>query len=364
LLPNESKNRVEKSEVKGKKSVSRRFTQIIQIWLALMILSAAACALAGEKEYRAGWAAFVQPVLEPEKYPTAYHYHQAREQAISEMKAAAAEKTAEALESLGYFYFRDFQYRNAREQFEAALKRKGREPRLYYLLGQTKAVLLLSEPEKMREQCKEALEEFRRAAARDEANALPLFQAASVAFDADRSDLALPLVSEALKRPEYRLYALPVPQELAADGSQAAKAWWWVQSGLWSEMITRTANSARGLLRQADRLALSGEEAQAEEAYRQAEQIGQMLYRANPPLAESLAAGLEIERQALSAQIGNRSGVMTAERTRLKQIDAARRNLERLWKELQEKERLQPPAGAEAWLNDQKSLVEAVLSSL
>ncbi len=330
-----------------------------------MLLGTAVCVFAADKEFRAGWLEFVRPAIAPDEFPTAFHYHRARERAIASMKLSLEnKKRAETLESLAYFYLRDFQYQNAREGFEEALKRKGDEPRLRHLLGQTKAVLLLAEPETRSEECKEAIKEFRRAADREESNAMPLFQAASVAFDSNRSDLALPLVKEALGRPECGFYTLPVPEDLAEDRAQATGAWWWVQSELWKEMIVRAANCGRWVVRQADRSALRGEKEKAEELYLQAVQIGQHLYRTNPPLVEALAAGLEMERTALRGRLRNPAGDSADVEERLKRLDSAQKNLERLWRDLREKERRQPPASIEERVENQKRLVEAILSSL
>lgn len=332
--------------------------------LILLVLTSGVFA-AEAKEFRAAWLEFVQPVIEPERFSSAFHYHRAREKAIEViLPAAQTKKDWGALESLGYFYLRDFKYRSAQEQFEAALKRNSREPRLYYLLGQAKAVLLLAEPQTRSEECKEAIKEFRKAAERDAGNAMPLLQAASVTFDSDRADLALPLVSDALQKPEYRFYTLPVPEDLVEDSALAAAAWWWVQSELWRDMINRTTNCGRGMIRQADRLALSGEKDKAEELYHQAAEIGRLLCRAEPRLCEALSAGLELEREALRAQSAGRTGGSTAGSVRIKQIESAQQELKRLWSNLQKNERQQPPASVQERQDNQKRLVEAILSSL
>lgn len=335
-----------------------------KITLSLLVLAlAAAGALAGEKELHQAWLAYCQPALDPASYPMQVDAHRARQQAINLAQTALQDKKdAAAFETLGYFYLRDFQYRNAQEQFESAAKRDSKEPRLRYLLGQVRAILLVAEPEKMREKVKDSVAEFRRAAALDPDNAMPLLQAASVSFDCDCADLALPLVSEALRRPEYRLYNLATPQDLVSDPGPAALAWWWAQSELWSEMINRTANCARSLVLRGNHLAVSGQAEKAAQYYQQAAEIGAKLSRATPALADAVGAGLEVERQALVAQSG--AAATPEQKARLSRIEAAQQVLQRQWRMLQEREHRQPPASVEERLNNQRAVAEAVLASL
>ncbi len=335
--------------------------------ILFLLLDWQAGAMAQPQEVRAGWGAFVQPALSPQDYSSPLLRHRAREQAIALLEAAPDKKDALLLETLGYFYLRDFQYLKAQERFAEALKRNSKEPRLRYLLAQTKAILLAADPAKIGENCKEVVEEFRRAAGRDPDNTLPLLQGASVAFDSDRPDLALPLVAEALKRPVFRLYTLPVPEDLATDSAQSAAAWWWAQSELWGEMITRTGNCARGLLKLGDRANLRGEAAQAEELYRQSAQVATLLYRADPPLAAAPAAGLEAEKQALRARLTLASLDRTEQakiKAGLPRIEATQRRLQQQWALLQDKEQTSPPPSVQARLENQKTLVDAVLSAL
>jgi len=331
----------------------------LRFFLVIILLSVSvSCALASEQEVRAAWLAYAKPAISPQDYPTAFHLRQARQNAIAILQASLDQKDPELQEALGYFLLRDYQYHKAKEAFEAALKRRGNEPRLRYFLATTKAILLASNPDTMPEESKAVIEEFQKAAKAEPQNALPLLQAASVAFDADRPDLALPLVTEALAKPGLYLYRLPIPSDLVPDSAQASAAWWLVEAELWGEIINRTANCARGLSREGKRLALR-KDAASRELYQKAEAVGQLLTRTTPPLASSLAAGLEVQRQALLAQSDDAGA-----RSKLAKIETAQANLQKAWEDLQAQEKQNPPKTPEARLENQKRLVETLLAQL
>jgi len=325
----------------------------------VLLLASVSCAFASEQELRAAWLAYAKPAISPQDYPTAFHLRRARENAIAVLQASPDQKDSELQEALGYFLLRDYQYHKAQVAFEAAIKRRGQEPRLRYFLAVTKAILLTSNPDTMPEQSKTVIEEFQKASKAEPQNALPLLQAASVAFDADRPDLALPLVTEALAKPGFYLYRLPVPSDLVPDGPQATAAWGMVESELWGEIINRATNCARGLMREGNRLSLRKETAAAQELYQKSEAIGQMLTRTTPPLASSLAAGLEVERQALIARSENPEA-----RQKLAKVEAAQEALQKSWEDLQAQEKSNPPKTPEARLENQKQLVEKILAQL
>jgi Tfp pilus assembly protein PilF len=309
------------------------------------------------------WAAYCAPALDPASYPTQADIQRARQTAIALLEQADR-KDATARKSLGYFYLRNYQYIKAKEQFEAGIKRDGKDPVMKYLLAQTKSVLLLAEPDTMREQCKEPIEEFRRAAAREPDNALPLLQSASVAFDCGRPDLALNIVTEALKRPAYRLYSLPVPTDLSDDPVKATKAWWWAQSELWTDTINRTSNCVRWLVQYADRAYKSRAIADSDKLYNQAAQAGALMCKATPPLASATSAGLEAQRQALSAQsicyTKGRPDEATAVCAKLAKVQEAQKVLETKWQEQRVTEIALPPASVDAIMAAQKKLVESI----
>jgi hypothetical protein len=334
------------------------------IFISLLLLVISTCAFGAENPLRAGWLAFARPALEPAKYPSSFAQHDAREQAIALLLAADG-KDAVAKESLGYFYLRDYQYYKAKEQFEAALKRNSKDPLLHYLLAQTNAILTATEPEKMSEECKQPIEGFKKAAEREPDNAMPLLQAASVAFDSGRTDLALPLVTEALKRSAYHLYKLPMPEDLTDDAGQSAAAWWWVQSELWGEGISRTANCAHGLRQRGDQLKLNENLSGADELYQQVSQMGMLISRSEPALTTALAVGLELQRQALENRIAlntrlNPAGV-PALRDNLAKVQAAQSKLAELKAKLKTPQELN---SVPARMSEQKSVVEAVLAGL
>ena len=336
--------------------------QLRVIVLAFFLLAAASAAFADG--LTDAWRAFVQPAVTPEQYTATYHYHQARERAINPLVAIPpGKRSMPEVTALGYFHLRDFQYNNARDSFEYALKHNNKDPLLRYLFASTKAILLVTEPEKMQEQGKGVIEEFKRLSGRDPNNAMPLIQAASVAFDCNRIDLALPLINEALKKPEFRFYQVPLPDKLDESPVQSAKAWWWVQAELWNEMVSRTANCTRGLLQRASRHSLAGDPKRADELYQQAVQVAALLTRTSPANADAAFTGLELERQTLLAQ-STSPGVSQPPAGQLAKIEAAQRELERKWRELQAQEQAQPPVSVEERLAHQKSLLEAALAGL
>jgi hypothetical protein len=325
----------------------------------VLLLVSASWALASESELRSAWLAYAKPAISPQDFPTAFHLRQARQTAISILQASPDQKDPELQEALGYFLLRDYQYHKAQVAFEAAIKRRGQEPRLRYFLAVTKAILLTSNPDTMSQQSKAVIEEFQKAAKAEPQNALPLLQAASVAFDADRPDLSLPLVTEALAKPGFYLYRLPIPSDLVPDKASATAAWWGVESELWGEIINRAANSARGLLAAGNRAALKKDSAKAQELYQQAEAVGHLLTQTTPALAAGLATGLEAERQALLAQ-GEAAGTQQP----MPKVTAAQGALQKAWEDLQAQEKQNPPQSPEACLQNQKILVEQIRAQL
>lgn len=332
--------------------------------LSLAVFAASVSAVCADTLHDA-WTVFAAPVLDPAAYGSTMDHHRARVQAIAAI-GDGAEKNARLSEALGYFYLRDFQYLKAKDMFEAAAKRS-REPRIRFLLAQTKAILLLAEPEKRGEQCKEPIGEFRKAANQEPDNAVPLLQAASVAFDCNRTDLALPLITEAIKRPACRLYTADVPEDLAADPAKAAAAWYWVQSALWNDAISRVSNCARWLIQLGDRASIAGEKARARMLYQQAVEVGGLLTRCSPPLGVACAAGLEAQKQALTAQTGPSGGPtpeeLAAVRARLEAVENQQKAFKRRQTELQRAEQSEPPKSVQAIMDNQKKLVEGDTAS-
>jgi hypothetical protein len=104
---------------------------------------------------------------------------------------------------------------------------------------------------------------------------------------------------------------------------------------------------------------LKKDSAKAQELYQQAEAVGRLLTQTAPPLAASLATGLEIERQALLAQSEDPGA-----QARLAKVTAAQGALLKAWEDLQAQEKQNPPQSSEARLQNQKTLVEKILAQL
>ena len=139
-----------------------------------------------------------------------------------------------------------------------------------------------------------AITAFDRAGELDAKNALPLLQAASVAFFVDRLDLAEPRLKQALARPECRLYRLPVPTDLEPARGSSFRIWEQIQMSYWMELLARCQDAAASALRlgvQAEKL----RQAEAAEAYyRQAYEVGRQVGRIQPNLFLSVGTAIDI----------------------------------------------------------------------
>lgn len=238
----------------------------------------------GDAEFRAAWVAFAAPAADPEKSRSLEARQQACMAAIPGIEAAVAADPGDPLylESLAYVCLSAAQNQKGKEAVDKAIAVKRDRPLLYMLRGQAEAVLAQMDPPKAGERIGPSLAAFDRAAHLDPMNSLPLFQGASVAFDVNRPDLALPRVKQALERPGATLYRLAVPEDLGPDKGTSLRTWQYVQLGQWFEVLARCRNVGKSLLSLASKAEAGGDLATAEQRSLQALQVGRQVGEMQP----------------------------------------------------------------------------------
>jgi len=189
-------------------------------------------------------------------------------------------------------------YQRAKEILDSSLELNRDSPVLYLLHGQAEAALAQMEPAEASRRIEPALESFERAAQLDPENALSLLQAASVAFDVARPDLAQPLLELALAREGCAMYRLPIPTELEPDHLSSLRIWQYVQYEQWSQLIARCGNVSKGALRLGAEKEKLGELAAAERHFQQALSVGRAAGAARPNLYISVNAAMNLMEDA------------------------------------------------------------------
>jgi len=250
----------------------------------------------GDAEYRAAWKAFAAPAGDPSLSGSLEARQQARLAAIPSMEAAAAADPGSLtyLESLGYIYLSAGQYDKARTAIDHAIERRRDLPLLYLLRGQAEAALAQMDPPRAGEQIGPAITALERAAQLDPTNALPLLQAASVAIDLNRPDLALPRIRQALERPNLKLYRLSVPTDLGPDPGASVRAWQYSQLEHWLGLISRCQNVAAFCFRLGAEEDKNSNLAAAEERFQWALQVGRLVGGSEPSLFIAVAPALDV----------------------------------------------------------------------
>jgi len=254
----------------------------------------------GDADFRAAWQAFAAPASDPEKAKSMDARQEARMAAIPMMEAAvtADPKNWMYQESLGYICLTAGKYDKAKAAIDRAIRIKGDRPLLYMLRGQAEAALAQMNPPEAGKNIGPAVDAFDRAGRADKLNALPLLQGASVAFDVDRHDLAVPLVKEGLQRPGSMLYTLMVPPDLFQDKGESVRAWQYIQLGHWYGLLARFRNDSRALLKRGAYYEQKGDLGQADQQYRWALQIGRTVGAMQPNLFINVAAATDIMEDA------------------------------------------------------------------
>jgi hypothetical protein len=260
----------------------------------------------GEADFRAGWNAFAAPAADPEKARSLEARQQARMAAIPLLEAAIAAGPSNWAyrESLAYVCLSAGQYEKAKAAIDKAIEMKRDRPVLYMLRGQAEAALAQMDPPTAAERIGPAITAFDRAAELDQSNALPLLQAASVAFDVNRSDLALPRIQKALQRPGAMLYALDVPTNLSDQPGLSIRAWQYMQLGHWYELLARFRNVSTSLLGRGQKLEQANDLGGADGNYRQSLQVGRLIGGMRPHLFINVAAAVDVMYDSYQALSG------------------------------------------------------------
>ena len=271
-----------------------------------------------EAEFRAGWVAFAEPIRKPGSERTAEARQHAREAAIPHLEAAvaAAPRNATYQSSLAYICLTAGKYDKALAAINQAVDLERGDPLLYLLRGQAEAAIAQLNPEEAATRMGPAMTAFSRAAELDPKNALPLLQAASVAVDVNRADLALTNLKKALSLPECRLYRLPVPEDLGSDPASSLNTWEYAQYGHWFGLIARCQNVAGYCRRAGQEAERTGDLAAAEERYQWVRSIAKFVGAAEPPLFITSNTGIELLEDAYAdlARVGKATANKEAER--------------------------------------------------
>ncbi len=252
---------------------------------------------AGAQEYRAAWAAFAAPALAgPDEARTLQARQAAFLAAIPHMEAAVAADPNNATHraSLAYICLVAGQYQKALEATNRGVELHRRDPLLHLLRGQAEAAMAQMSPEDAGERIGPALEAFDEASRLDADNALPLLQAASVAFDVQRADLAWPRVQQALARTDCTLYRISVPFDLGDEPAESISAWQYVQYGFWWGLSARCANAVAGCWRLGQEEEQAGRLAAAEERFQSALQVSRKVGLTEPHLFITVNMALDL----------------------------------------------------------------------
>ncbi len=251
---------------------------------------------AGEAEYRAGWLALIAPSLNPKTAGSLDARERARNTAISHFTEAvtANPKNPAYQASLAYVCLGAGKYQTAKTAIDLAIDVERKDPVLYLLRGQAEATLAQMDPAAAGKSIGPAIAAFDRAAQMDPKNALPLLQAASVAYDVDRLDLAAPRLQQALARPECRLYRLPVPTDLQPEKGPSLQLWEQIQLGYWVDLLARGQNVTNSLLRLGGQEERLGQLDKAQAYYQQAYEVGWKVGRIEPNAFISVGTAMDI----------------------------------------------------------------------
>ncbi len=254
----------------------------------------------GETEFRAGWTEFTKPVTGKPNEATPEVRQLAREAAIPHLEAAVAADPDNVAyhTALAHVCLAAGKYRKGLEAANQAIKLERGDPLLYLLRGQAEAALAQLNAEEDSRRVGRAMTAFSRAAELDPKNALPLFQAASVAIDLKRPDLVEFNLGKALSRPECRLYQIPVPEDLGDSPAASLKAWEYAQYGNWIGLVARCRNVADYLLRRGKQEEEKGELAAAADYYQKVRDIAARVGTTEPRLFITVNTAIDMLEDA------------------------------------------------------------------
>jgi tetratricopeptide (TPR) repeat protein len=251
-------------------------------------------AKAAENELRAAWLEFLKPYASAETESLLQTRQEAREVSIPHFEAAvsAAPDNVSYRSCLGYAYLSAGKYQRAKDSMDEAIRLARDDPLLYLLRAQAEAALAQMDPEARAEKVERAICSFEEAARLDPENALALIQAASVAFDSGRTDIALEMVRAALQRPGMRFYRLAIPGDLDADHVTSLNLWQFAQMGQWMEMLARAENVVRSIIKLGAAKENEGDLESAREHLERALAVARQIGNARPNVFLTVNAGL------------------------------------------------------------------------
>ncbi|MCJ7751991.1 MAG: hypothetical protein MUQ65_12990, partial [Armatimonadetes bacterium] len=254
----------------------------------------------GEAEFRAGWLAVVAPRQGTQTGNALQARQEALLSAIPHFEAAVAAEpdNADYRTALVYAELAAGKYQQASDAVSEAIARKKDSPLLYLLRAQADAALAHMDPETAPGKAEKVIQSFEDAAHLDPSNSLYALQAASVAFDAGRGELALKKIEEALQLPGITLYRLPIPGDLDPNRTTAIQMWQHVQMSQWSELLARCQNAARMTSKLSKDKLDAGELDAAEALLTQALEIGRQIGNAKPNLFISVNSALNVMHDA------------------------------------------------------------------
>ena len=254
----------------------------------------------GETEFRAGWLAVVAPRQSDQTGNALQARQEALLAAIPHFDAAvvAEPDNADYRTALVYTELAAGKYQLAYDAVSEAIARKKDRPLLYLLRAQADAALAHMDPETAPDKAEKAIQSFEDAAHLDPTNSLYALQAASIAFDAGRGELALKKIEEALQLPGITLHRLPIPGDLDPDRTTAIQMWQHMQMSHWSTLLARCQNAARMASRLSKQKLDAGELDAAEALLTQALEIGRQIGNAKPNLFITINSALNVMQDA------------------------------------------------------------------
>jgi tetratricopeptide (TPR) repeat protein len=258
---------------------------------------------AGLNEFRAGWRAAASPAPSQQGKGALQARQEALIAAIPHLEAAVAAepKNAGYLISLGYVYLSAGKYQQAKETLLQATGRDRKDPLPHLLRAQAEAALAIMNPDTKAEQIGAALRSFDDSAQLDQTNSLALVQAASVAYEVGKQEIAREKLKAGLARPGITLYRLPIPGDLSPDTSTSIKMWQHAQMWQWLEMLARAQNAARLLLKEGKQKEDAGDLGGAEALYKQVLALGRQVGNAHPNLFITVSTSLNMMEDAYIA---------------------------------------------------------------
>lgn len=275
---------------------------------------------AAEREFRSGWTELVAPFHGDQQTRSLEARQQARLAAIPHFEAAVSDAPGNVSyqTSLAYAYLAAGKYQQAKDALDEAIERTRSDPLLYLLRAQAEAALAHMDPDNTAEKVERAIRTFDEAARLDPDNSLALIQAASVAFDAGRIDIALNRLEEGLKRPAMTLYRLGIPGDLGPDLTTSLKLWQYAQMEHWMDLLIRGQNVVRNVIKLGAAKEREGDWAAASATFNQALEVSCQIGNARPNTFIAVNAGINAMEDSYAglARVAEATGSREVEKWR------------------------------------------------